>query len=137
MIMTDRRVFLKTSAVAVSALALGKSGFSFASEGCAFPGIIYSKDSPGKWAKKVGSHAPVVTIDGAKVQVETKHPMSEAHFIVRHTLVLADGTVVGDKTFTPKDKPVSTYTLPAGYKGVLHATSFCNRHDFWMTTTKV
>ncbi len=135
--MTDRRDFLKISTVAVSALALSRTGSSFAADGCACAGIIYTSENPGKWAKKVGSHAPVVTVDGAKVQVETKHPMSEAHFIVRHTLVLADGTVVGDKTFTPKDKPVSTYTLPAGYKGVVHATSFCNLHDFWLTTTKV
>ena len=137
MTMTDRRKFLKTSAVAVSALALSKAHSSFASEGCVFSGIIYSKDNPGRWAEKVGSHAPVVTVHGDKVQVETKHPMSDAHFIVRHTLVLADGTVLGDKTFTPKDKPVSSYTLPKGYKGDLYATSFCNRHDFWLTKTAV
>ena len=135
--MTDRRVFLKTSAVAVSALALTSARSSFASEGCALPGVIYSKDNPGRWAKKVGSHAPVVTVNGDKIQVETKHPMSDAHFIVRHTLVLADGTVVGDKTFTPRDKPISTYTLPKGYTGEVYATSFCNRHDFWLTKTAI
>jgi len=135
--MTDRRTFLKTSTIAVSALALSHTGSSFAAAGSAYTGIIYTRDDPGKWAKKVGSHAPVVTINGDKVQVETRHPMSEAHFIVRHTLVLADGTVVGGKTFTPADKPVSTYSLPPGYKGALQATSFCNRHDFWLTTVSV
>ena len=135
--MTDRRVFLKTSAVAVSALALAGTRSSLAAEGCAVPGIIYSKDNPGRWAKKAGSHAPVVTVNGDKVQVETRHPMADAHFIVRHTLVLADGTVVGAKTFTPADKPVSTYTLPKGYKGEVYATSFCNLHDFWLTKTAI
>ncbi len=135
--MTDRRVFLKTSAVAVSALALSKTRSSFASEGCTFSGIIYSKDNPGRWVKKVGSHAPVMTFHGDKVQLETKHSMSDVHFIVRHTLVLADGTVVGGKTFTPKDKPISTYSLPKGYKGDLYATSFCNLHDFWLTKTVI
>ena len=135
--MTDRRSFLKTSAVAVSALALSRSGSAFASGGVTYPGVIYTKDNAGKWAKKVGSHAPVVTVEGHAVTVETKHGMSDAHYIVRHTLVLADGTVVGGKTFTPTDKPVSTYTLPAGYKGGLSATSFCNIHDFWLTEITV
>ncbi len=134
--MTDRRSFLKTSAVAVSVLALSRSGSALASGDSEYKGIVYTKDNAGQWAKKVGSHAPVVTIEGNGVTVETKHPMSEAHFIVRHTLVLADGTVVGGKAFTPKDKPVSTYTLPAGYKGDLYATSFCNLHDFWLTEVK-
>ena len=137
--MTDRRSFLKTSAVAVSVLALSQSGSAFASGGAApfYAGVVYTKDNAGKWAKKVGSHAPVVTVDGDKVTVETQHGMAEEHYIVRHTLVLADGTVVGAKTFTPTDKPVSTYTLPAGYKGGVSATSFCNLHDFWLTTTTV
>ncbi|HEB70056.1 MAG TPA: twin-arginine translocation signal domain-containing protein [Desulfobulbus sp.] len=134
--MTDRRSFLKTSAVAVSVLALTQSGSAFASDNEGYKGIVYTKENPGQWAKKVGSHAPVVTVKGSEVTVETKHPMSEAHYIVRHTLVLADGTVIGGKTFTPKDKPVSTYTLPAGYKGDLYATSFCNLHDFWLTEVK-
>jgi len=134
--MTDRRSFLKTSAVAVSVLALTQTGSALASGDTEYKGIVYTKENPGQWAKKVGSHAPVVTIEGSAVTVETKHPMSEAHFIVRHTLVLADGTVVGGTAFTPKDKPVSTYTLPAGYKGDLYATSFCNLHDFWLTEVK-
>jgi superoxide reductase len=135
--MTDRRTFLKTSAVAVSALALTDIDSAFASGKDRYFGIIYTKENPGKWAKKVGSHAPVVTIAGGKVTVETKHPMSEAHFIVRHTLVLADGTVVGAKTFTAQDKPVSTYSLPSNYKGRVSATSFCNLHDFWLTEVTI
>ncbi len=67
----------------------------------------------------------------------TKHPMSSEHFIVRHTLVLADGTTVGAKTFTPADKPESSYELPAGYKGKITATSFCNQHDFWLSEMTV
>ena len=135
--MADRRTFLKTSAVAVSALALSRSGSAIASDDDKYSGIVYTKENAGQWAKKVGSHAPVVTVEGDTVTVETKHGMSEAHFIVRHTLVLDNGTVVGGKAFTPRDKPVSTYTIPAGYKGELYATSFCNLHDFWLTEVKV
>ena len=88
-------------------------------------------------AKKVGSHAPQLTVAGGKVTVFTKHGMSAKHYIVRHTLVLADGTVVGAKTFAPTDAEAkSTFELPAGYSGAFYATSFCNLHDFWMTESK-
>jgi len=73
---------------------------------------------------------------GSKVVVVTNHPMSQEHYIVRHTLLLADGTFVGTKTFTPADKPESTYDLPNGYKGKIYVSSFCNLHDFWLLETK-
>ena len=130
--MTDRREFLKTTAVAASVMALGSTSNGFASS-AAFPGVIYTKDNPGQWEKKVGSHAPGVKLEEGKVSLVTTHPMSEEHFIVRHTVVLADGTFVGGKTFTPADRPESTFELPAGYKGKAYATSFCNKHDFWLT----
>lgn len=130
--MTDRRDFLKTTAVAASVMALGSTATAFASS-APYAGVVYTKDQPGQWAKKVGSHAPGVKVEGGKVSLVTTHPMSEEHFIVRHTVVLADGTVVGGKTFTPADKPESSFELPAGYKGKAYATSFCNKHDFWLT----
>ena len=65
------------------------------------------------------------------------HSMSNEHFIVRHTLVLANGTYVGAKTFTASDKPESEYTLPAGYRGKFYVTSFCNVHDFWLAEATV
>lgn len=135
--MIERRDFLKGTAIAVSALAVGVGSNAFASQGTSFTGIIYTKDNPGKWEAKVGSHAPEIKVEGAKVMVKTNHPVSDAHFIVRHTLVLEDGTVVGAATFTPKDTPESSYDLPAGYKGKIYATSFCNLHDFWLTETAV
>lgn len=135
--MYDRREFLKTSAVAASVFALGTGSNAMASAGTSYPGVVFTKDNPGKWEEKVASHAPVVTVDGGKVSVETKHGMSEKHYIVRHTLVLADGAYVGGKTFTSTDKPVSSYELPAGYTGKVYATSFCNLHDFWLTEVTV
>ena len=135
--MTDRRNFLKLSVAAASATLLSASPGRAAAQSECYPGVIYTATAPGKWAKKVGSHAPVITVNGQSVTVETRHGMSPSHYIVRHTLVLADGTVVGAKTFSPDDKPVSTHTLPAGYKGVIRATSFCNLHDFWLTETTV
>ena len=135
--MTDRRDFLKGSAVAVTALALGVSTKVSASETAAFPGVIYTKDNPGTMAAKVKSHAPEVNVDGSKVSIKTVHPMTTEHHIVRHTLVLSDGTVVGGVTFKPTDKAESSFDLPAGYKGKAFATSFCNLHDFWLTEFSV
>jgi len=135
--MTDRRDFLKTSAAAATILALGTAGTSVAADRPVYSGIVYTSENPGQWAKKVASHAPQVTVDGDRVTIVTRHPMSATHYIVRHTLVLADGTVVGGTTFSPTDKPESSYTLPAGYKGRVYATSFCNKHDFWLTETAV
>jgi len=135
--MTSRREFLQAS-FAVAAVSMAVPFQASAQVSPAFPGVIYSKDNPGQWAKKVGSHAPVVTISARTVTVQTKHPMSAEHFIVRHTLVLADGRVLGAKTFTGQSKSAeSTYELPAAYRGKLFATSFCNKHDFWLTKSAI
>ena len=135
--MYDRRDFLKTTAVAASVLAMSSVPRVFAAETSKNTNLIFTKDNLGRWAGKEGLHLPQVTVTGNKVAVVTKHPMSNEHFIVRHTLVLADGTYVGSKTFTPADKPESSYELPAGYKGKFSVTSFCNLHDFWLTETTV
>ena len=135
--MHNRRDFLKTTAAAASVLAVSSVTQAFAAGPAMYTNIIYTKDNLGKWAGKEGSHAPQVTVTGAKVAVVTKHPMSNDHFIVRHTLVLEDGTYVGATTFTPADKPESSYELPAGYKGKFFVTSFCNLHDFWLTETVI
>jgi len=102
-----------------------------------YTNIIFTTDRPGKWSGKQAIHVPQVTIAGTQVAVVTNHPMSNDHFIVRHTLVLGDGTYVDAKTFTPVDKPESSFELPAGYKGKIFVTSFCNLHDFWMNEVEV
>ena len=132
--MTTRRSFLEQSLFIASALVCGALRTASAASQ-PFTGIIYTPSNPGKWSEKAGSHAPQIHIDGRQVTITTPHPMSPDHYIVRHTLVLNDGTVVGAKTFFPgKDtKAVSTFTLPADYKAVWYATSFCNLHDLWVT----
>lgn len=134
--MHDRRDFLKTAAAA-SVIAFTAAPLAFAAGSTEYTNIIYTKDNPGKWAGKEGSHAPQVTVTGAKVAVTTKHPMSDMHFIVRHTVILEDGTYLGATTFAPTDTPQSSYELPPGYKGKISVTSFCNLHDFWLTETMV
>lgn len=132
----NRRNFLKTSAAVAATATVVGTGNVFASTSST-TGIVYSATDEGKWKGKNGSHAPSIHVGGSNVHVMTKHGMSEKHFIVRHTLVGADGTVLGSKTFNPTDKPASTFTLPDGYKGKLTATSFCNLHDLWVTETTV
>ena len=132
--MDDRRDFLKKSILLAAGVVVAKSTTAVASLGDFPSGIVYTKYNPGKWAKKVGSHAPEVKVEGKKVILTTRHPMSEKHYIVRHTLVSADGKVLGSKTFYPSDKKaVSTYELPANHGSKFYATSFCNLHDFWVT----
>ena len=129
-----RRMFLGGSLAAVSTAAFAGVKTAQASMPT-FGGIIYTKENPGKWKGKSGSHAPQISVEGRKVTVTTSHPMSQGHYIVRHTLVLKDGTVVGEQTFFPvKDtKAVSTFELPEDYKSTFYATSFCNLHDLWVT----
>jgi superoxide reductase len=134
--MKDRRDFLKTTMTTASLLALGSFSQPAGAADLKLKNIIYMQDDPGRWDGKQGSHVPQVTVTGSKVAVVTKHPMSAEHYIVKHSLVLVDGTYIGSKTFTPKDKPESEYELPAGYKGKFYVTSFCNIHDFWLAEAK-
>lgn len=98
-----------------------------------FPGIIYTEKDQGMWVGKAAIHVPKVTVAGSKVTLFTDHPMTEPHYIVRHTLVNELGVVMGSHTFMPTDpKAISKHSLPPGFHGKLYATSFCNRHDFWV-----
>lgn len=135
--MHNRREFLKATATVTSILAIGSVSNVLATDTAPYTNIVYTAENPGKWAGKAGSHAPKVTVTGNEVAVVTMHSMSPAHYIVRQTLVLEDGTYVGAATFKPTDKPESTYELPAGYKGKIYVTSFCNLHDFWVTEVQV
>ena len=130
-----RRDFIKTTLLIAAGSAMSNSSIAIAGNTSKFSGVIYTSADPGKWAKKIAGHEPKVSIEGKKVMIATHHSMSEEHYIVRHTLVLEDGTVVGAKTFYPLQdtKAVSTFELPAGYKAKFYATSFCNLHDLWVT----
>jgi superoxide reductase len=138
--MKNRRNFLKTALITGAGVALFKADHALAmwQQHPSLPGgIIYTSENPGKWAKKVAGHSPEVTVDKDKVTITTKHSMSPKHYIVRHTLVTMDGAVIGEKTFYPEDKKaISTFKVPEGHS-MLYATSFCNKHDFWMTTFKL
>ena len=136
--MNDRRDFLKKSVLVAAGMVVARPASALALPGKFPAGIVYTKENPGKWAKKAEIHAPEVKIEGKKITITTKHPMSRKHYIVRHTLVSADGKVIGSKTFQPSDeKAISTYELASPSGSKLYATSFCSLHDFWLTEFNV
>jgi len=102
-----------------------------------YKNVVFTEDNPGHWEKAKGLHIPETKVAGSKLTVKTPHPMSEEHYIVSHTVVLADGTFVSRKTFTYKDDPVSEHTLPSGYTGKVTVTSTCNLHDWWARSIAV
>ena len=133
--MLSRRDLVKSSVALAGALVAGNAPRAQAST--LPPGLVYTQEAPGRWAGKEGAHAPKVTVNAGKLTIVTPHPMSAPHFIVKHTLLTPDGKFLGEKVFTAADKPESTYELPAGFAGVVWATSFCNLHDLWLTAFTV
>jgi superoxide reductase len=129
----ERRKFLTAALTGAAGFALvsREAGASEAS-GPDLENVIFTEQSPGHWKGKEKLHAPIVEVKGDVLTVTTPHPMSEAHFIVSHSVVLQGGKPLSRKTFTWKDAPISTHTLPPGYKGKIIVTSTCNQHDWWM-----
>jgi superoxide reductase len=130
--MSKRRDFIKTSVAVAAGAMVTKLSLVSASESSFAPGLVYTEDNPGKWAKKVESHLPTVKVDGSKITITTDHGMSEKHYIVRHTLVSGEGKVLGARTFSVGDEEAVSIYKVEGKHPVLYATSFCNKHDLWV-----
>jgi superoxide reductase len=131
--MKNRREFLKGSLLVAGAAAA--SGIGRAQTAAKFPpGLVYTKDAPGRWAGREATHVPKATLEGKNIKVVTPHVMSEKHYIVKHTVLTTDGKLIGEKTFAPTDPAAeSSFALPDGYKGTIWITSFCNIHDLWLS----
>ncbi|MEE9557703.1 MAG: hypothetical protein V3V76_10600, partial [Candidatus Adiutricales bacterium] len=69
--MNRRRDFLKKTVLVAGGLVMGNSAKVLASSGNCPAGVIYTKDNPGKWAKIVENHAPIVKVEGKKVTITT------------------------------------------------------------------
>ena len=131
--MKGRREFLKGTLIVAGATIMGRP-VPVQAAGTFPVDLIYTKEAPGRWAGKEGAHVPKVTVEGRNVKVVTPHPMTQKHFIVKHTLLTPEGKILGEKTFENTDAAAkSSYALPEGFKGTLWATSFCNLHDLWLT----
>ncbi len=102
-------------------------------------GVFYTKESPGRWAKKAGSHSPILEKVEDGVRVVTGHPMKENdHWIIKHVLLDNDFKFITENMFNPsKDKAaISNFSL-FGQKGVVYALSVCNIHDSWLTMLEI
>ena len=143
----DRRRFLSYSltsgilAGAVPKLFAAKSKTPLESELAG--GVFYTKENPGRWSKKSGSHLPqiAVTVKNGKniVKVITAHPVNGfKHYIVKHILLDKDFKFIAEKMFDPeKDKtPQSSFELE-NYKGKIYVLSVCNKHDTWENFTEI
>lgn len=132
----QRREFAKFAILGV-AVAAAIPVASGAESADAYKNVVFTEGDPGHWTNVEKLHIPETTVAHGKLTIKTPHPMSEAHYIVSHTVVLGDGTFLGRKTFTYKDEPVSEHTLPAGYTGKVTVTSTCNLHDWWAKSISV
>lgn len=136
--MQKRREFLTTTLALGIGAALGPGREAIAASASYPTNLLFTAKEPGIWEAKAPGHVPQVSRAGDKVSIFTKHEMTPEHFIVRHTLVAEDGKVIGGKTFQPTDAEArSEYNLPAGFKGKVYATSFCNKHDLWISELSV
>ncbi len=100
--------------------------------------LYYTKDRPGRWAKKAGGHVPAITRAGGRLTVSTPHPMKGyKHYIVKHMILDGEFKLIGETLFNPtSDTPVSTHDI-GGLKGVVYAASVCNLHDTWLAALKL
>ncbi len=140
--MTSRRTFMTMSVAAAAAVTgtLLTGGTASADDELEFPyNVAFTKKHQGHWKGKGATHVPEIEITDTEIIVTTPHPMSEAHYIVRHTIVDSKGNPIGQHTFAPTDKKaVSKYPLPANSAGKkFYATSFCNLHDLWVEKFKI
>jgi len=141
----DRRSFIRLavagSAAGIIAPEIVLAGSKKISSNPMSGGIFYTKDSPGRWAKKAGPHSPIIQTSSGKgglvVDVVTSHPMKGyKHYIVKHMLLDKNFNFIDEKVFDPmKDSPVSQFTLKS-HSGPIYALSVCNLHDSWLSVAE-
>lgn len=102
-------------------------------------GLYYTKDSPGRWKKKAGSHAPVLEKTDSGIQVITAHPMQpNNHWIVKHVLLDKNFNFLDQKIFNPHNDTaaISNFKIDH-YDEAVYALSVCNLHDSWLSVLEV
>lgn len=146
----ERRSFIRIAALGASAgiiapgIILAGDAGKLISDNKLAGKLYYTKESPGRWEKKAGSHSPIIqTSKGADgdlyVDVITGHPMkAHEHYITKHILLDKDFNFITEKVFDPlKDKQAVSKFEIKPYQGTLYALSVCNLHDSWLTMVEV
>ncbi|MDH5445069.1 MAG: desulfoferrodoxin family protein [Gammaproteobacteria bacterium] len=141
----DRRSFIRigvagaaTGIIAPKIVLAGSLGDKISNNNMA-GGLYYTKASPGRWAKKAGSHSPIIQKSGSGIKVVTGHPMKQGkHWIVKHVLLDENFKFISENIFNPgKDKAaISKFSLD-GRSGAVYALSVCNLHDSWLSVLEV
>ena len=142
----NRRSFVRlgvagvTSSVFIPEIVLSKtSALETISNPVMAGGLYYTKDSPGRWEKKAGSHSPILSKTDSGIKVLTAHPMKEGdHWIIKHVLLDSDFKFIEENTFNPeKDKAAKSEFKLTGQKGIFYALSVCNKHDTWVNVLEI
>ena len=143
----DRRKFVSLSAVGIAGAGVLSGVVTpievVASAPSMAGGVYLTKDSPGRWAKKIGGHMPEISAVGdaasREVKVLTAHGMQGyEHYIVKHIILDADFNYLDERMFDPeKDKAASSLFTVKNYSGRIHCLSVCNKHDTWMNFVDV
>ena len=135
----ERRHFVRATLAGAASAAVGvaTSPAAHAASAPDLTNIVFTERDPGHFAKLEKLHLPMVEVADGKLTVRTPHPMTQAHYIVSHTVVLEGGRFLSRKTFDWHQQPVSEHMLPAGYKGKVAVTSTCNLHDWWLKEVDV
>ena len=124
--MSNRRTFLKSSLAVAAGFAVGHISPVSAEPACLPKGVVYTKEHPGKWSKKVKGHMPNVKVEGNRVTVTTTHGMSEEHYIEWVEVI------VGGKAYRqflkPGEAPEATFCVEADQ---VTAREYCNLHGLW------
>jgi len=141
----DRRSFIRigmagatAGIIAPNTVLAGSMGKKISQNNMA-GGIYYTKEMPGRWKKKTGSHSPIIEKIDSGIRVITGHPMqANKHWIVKHIVLDSDFNFISENIFNPyNDKAaVSDFKL-SGQTGVIYALSVCNLHDTWLNMIEV
>jgi superoxide reductase len=99
--------------------------------------MLFHGGQSGPWVRIESMHVTDKAVSDSQLTMDTPQPTSELHYIVSHTVVAERGKFADGKTFTRKDQPSSTHTLPADCRGEVTVTSTCDLHDFSMKTITV
>ena len=139
----DRRDFIQSAGLGLAASAImpGAAIAGSKVKGGTIKGgggLFYTKDSPGRWSKKVAGHLPSIELDsgdeGVMVKVLTGHEMrGYEHYIVKHMILNEHFEFIAEKLFDPMtdDVPMSMFSL-GNHSGRLNVLSMCNKHDVWL-----
>ena len=141
----DRRSFLRismagaTTGIIAPQLVLASPLSKKISSSTMAGGLFYTKESPGRWEKKAGSHSPIIEKTAGGVRVVTGHPMIPGkHWIIKHVLLDKDFRFITENIFNPnKHKAAISNFKLNGQTGAVYALSVCNLHDSWLSVIEI